>query len=76
MKFTECRMRITVLKRIYGTGSDGITANYSTTLSSVAFAGAYLILLRCSAINPSQVRWQVCSVLATSPTKLGANSVW
>jgi hypothetical protein len=35
-------MRITVLKRIYGTGSDGITTNYSTTLSSVAFAGAYL----------------------------------
>ncbi|KAG1859191.1 major facilitator superfamily domain-containing protein [Suillus tomentosus] len=30
-----------VLKRIYGTGSDGITANYSTTLSSVAFAGAH-----------------------------------
>ncbi|KAG2053121.1 MFS general substrate transporter [Suillus hirtellus] len=29
----------TLLKRIYGTGSDGITTNYSTTLSSVAFAG-------------------------------------
>ncbi|KAG2092124.1 major facilitator superfamily domain-containing protein [Suillus discolor] len=28
-----------VLKHIYGTGSDGITTNYSTTLSSVAFAG-------------------------------------
>ncbi|KAG2132689.1 major facilitator superfamily domain-containing protein [Suillus bovinus] len=32
-------MTITVLKRIYGTGSGGITTNYSTTLSSVAFAG-------------------------------------
>lgn len=29
----------TLLKRIYGTGPDGITSNYSTTLSSVAFAG-------------------------------------
>ncbi|KAG2074206.1 MFS general substrate transporter [Suillus decipiens] len=28
-----------VLKRIYGTGSGGITTNYSTVLSSVAFAG-------------------------------------
>ncbi|KAG2358289.1 MFS Git1p-related glycerophosphoinositol and glycerophosphocholine permease [Suillus spraguei] len=28
-----------VLKRIYGTGPGGITTNYSTTLSSVAFAG-------------------------------------
>ncbi|KAG1821776.1 major facilitator superfamily domain-containing protein [Suillus subaureus] len=34
-----------VLTRIYGTGSDGITTNYSTTLSSVAFAGTVVGML-------------------------------
>ncbi|KAG2128164.1 major facilitator superfamily domain-containing protein [Suillus cothurnatus] len=35
----------TLLKRIYGTGSGGITTNYSTTLSSVAFAGTVVGML-------------------------------
>jgi MFS family permease len=35
----------TLLKRIYGTGSDGVTTNYSTTLSSVAFAGTVVGML-------------------------------
>ncbi|KAG2036880.1 major facilitator superfamily domain-containing protein [Suillus americanus] len=35
----------TLLTRIYGTGSDGITTNYSTTLSSVAFAGTVVGML-------------------------------
>ncbi|KAG2110904.1 major facilitator superfamily domain-containing protein [Suillus discolor] len=34
-----------VLERIYGTGSGGITTNYSTTLSSVAFAGTVVGML-------------------------------
>ncbi|KAG1844066.1 major facilitator superfamily domain-containing protein [Suillus subalutaceus] len=35
----------TILKRIYGTDSDGITGNFSTTLSSVAFAGTVVGML-------------------------------
>ncbi|KAG1896505.1 major facilitator superfamily domain-containing protein [Suillus fuscotomentosus] len=35
----------TLLERIYGTGSGGITTNYSTTLSSVAFAGTVVGML-------------------------------